>query len=413
MKAALNNTMLKNLPEGRDMDIYDTKLIGFVLRLRKSGRHSWRVNYARGKWHTLGRLTDLKPAEAREQAKAILGDAAKGKDVRAESRRAKSATFRDYLKNIYGPWAKAHRKDGAATLARLQACFDSEIGGKRLPEITHWIVEKWRSKRLKDGKAHSTVNRDVTALKSALNRAVEWNVIDANPIAKVKPAKLDRRGVVRYLSDDEETRLRAALAAREEQARAERANANQWRLLRGYPIMPDLRAVPYVDHLRPLVLLAMNTGLRRGELFNLKWSDVDLIRSILTVHGYGAKSGQTRHIPLNTEALAVLQGWQKTTEASKGLVFPGRDGGRLDNINKSWRGVLSDAGITGFRFHDLRHHFASKLVMAGVDLNTVRELLGHGDLMMTLRYAHLAPEHKAEAVARLTAAKESRKESVA
>lgn len=82
-------------------------------------------------------------------------------------------------------------------------------------------------------------------------------------------------------------------------------------------------------------------------------------------------------------------------------MFPAKDGRPFNNIRKSWVAVLQTAGIKAFRFHDLRHHFASRLVMAGVDLNTVRELLGHADLAMTLRYVHLAPEHKAEAVSRL------------
>jgi integrase len=97
----------------------------------------------------------------------------------------------------------------------------------------------------------------------------------------------------------------------------------------------------------------------------------------------------------------VLHGWRDQASDNEGLVFPGRNGGALNNVRRSWEGALRVAGIKRFRWHDLRHTFASKLVMAGVDLNTVRELLGHSDYKMTQRYSHLAPEHKAAAVAKL------------
>ena len=94
------------------------------------------------------------------------------------------------------------------------------------------------------------------------------------------------------------------------------------------------------------------------------------------------------------------QRWRKQGGGS-GLVFPGAGGGRMTNINKSWAGLVKDAALTDFRFHDCRHHFASRLVMAGVDLYTVKELLGHSDFAMTQRYAHLSPGHKAAAVEKL------------
>lgn len=103
-------------------------------------------------------------------------------------------------------------------------------------------------------------------------------------------------------------------------------------------------------------------------------------------------------------ALQCLNDWQSQSKGD-GLVFPNHQTGtRFDNVKKSWASVLKAAEIKNFRWHDMRHHFASKLVMAGVDLNTVRELLGHADIKMTLRYAHLAPEHKANAVAKLVEA---------
>ena len=131
--------------------------------------------------------------------------------------------------------------------------------------------------------------------------------------------------------------------------------------------------------------------------FQLQWTDVDLPGKNLTVSGRTAKSGQTRHIPLNEEAQQAIEHWHSTAS----WVFPGKDGQQLTTIRTSWRGIVKAAGISNFRWHDLRHHFASRLVMAGVDLNTVRELLGHSDVAMTLRYAHLSPDHKAEAVGRL------------
>jgi integrase len=410
MRANITTTLLRDLPEGQDMDIRDTKLPGFVLRLRKTGRHSYRVQYGRGKWLHLGRITDLTPLEARAEAKKVVGDAAKGNDPGATRRRAKAGTFGDFLKTVCGPWLTAHRKDGAATLARLQRLTD--FATVKLPELSAWQVEKWRTKRLKAGIKPATVNRDMGAIKAALNRAVEWGYLDANPLVRVKPAKVDHQGVLRFLSEDEELRLRDALDRREERQREARESANAWRIERDYPTMPDLRARAFTDRIEPLVLVALNTGLRRGELFNLTWPDVDLTKATLTVRGEGAKSGKTRHVPLNAEALATLAAW-KAQGTGSGLVFPGDEGERLDNINSAWRKLCRDAGLVAFRFHDLRHSFASKLVMAGVDLNTVRELLGHGDIKMTLRYAHLAPEHKANAVAKLTAPTRPVQEAVA
>jgi integrase len=149
------------------------------------------------------------------------------------------------------------------------------------------------------------------------------------------------------------------------------------------------------------VRLALQTGLRFGELTGLRWHDVDLTRRIVTVVAVNAKSGKTRHVPLNDGAVRILKTWRTSDVTPTGYVFPGAAGERLIDVKTAWMPLLRVAGVTGFRFHDLRHTFASRLVMAGVDLNTVRELLGHADLKMTLRYAHLAPDHKAAAVAKL------------
>jgi integrase len=226
-----------------------------------------------------------------------------------------------------------------------------------------------------------------------------------SPLARIRPLRLDRRGVVRYLSADEERRLREALDARDARRRGERESANVWRRQRGYSEWPSLPR--YTDHLTPIVLLALNTGLRRGELFGLRWSEIAVGRAMLTVRGEGAKNAQTRHVPLNTEAVDIVRTWRECVASLnpgevREHVFAGTDGDRpLADLKKGWAPVVRAAAIGHFRFHDCRHHFASRLVQAGVDLNTVRELLGHSDMKMVLRYAHLAPENTAAAVAKL------------
>lgn len=396
--------LTKTVPKTRD--VYDTKQLGLVLRLRPSGTHTWRVLLGRGRWHTLGLLKDVQtPEAARELAQGVRGDVSKAKalgqpDPLAARRKAtKAPTFAAFVDKQYEPWAVQHRRTGAEQAARLRAVFGPTFNAKRLDHVTPFEVERWRSARLKAGTSKATTNRDLNTLKAALRLAVRWKLLDTYPLADVKAAKVDTAGRVRFLSPDEETRLRDALTARDDARRAERDRANAWRRERGYKAWPALGT--YTDHLTPIVRLALNTGLRRGELFNLRWRDVDRARAVLTVGGEGAKSGQTRHVPLNTEALDVLRIWTGKATQPDAFVFPSADGDRLDDIKGAWLPLVKAAKVTAFTFHDLRHTFASKLVMAGVDLNTVRELLGHADLKMTLRYSHLAPEHKAAAVAKL------------
>jgi integrase len=181
------------------------------------------------------------------------------------------------------------------------------------------------------------------------------------------------------------------LADRDERRREKRVSANKWRETRTQETWGELGI--YTDNLTPLVLLALNTGLRRGELWNLVWGDIDLKQKMLTVHGQGAKSGQTRHIPLNAKAIDTLKLHKGKVTPLPGVPVFGRA-----EFRTAWNGFLKKAKIKEFRFHDLRHTFASKLVMAGVPLNTVRELLGHSSLEMTLVYAHLAPEGLRDAV---------------
>jgi integrase len=234
--------------------------------------------------------------------------------------------------------------------------------------------------------------RDLFTLSGVLGRAVKAGELTENPVRLVDKPRMDRRGKVRFLDQTEESRLRDALRARDEGTQNLRTVANERRQKRHKNLLPRLT---HFRDLTPAVLLSMNTGLRRGEVLKLHWVSVDFDRRLLTVEGQNAKNRQTRHVPLNEEAMSVLQRWREQS-GSGTRVFDVATG-----FQTAWEKVLKRSRITNFRWHDLRHHFASRLVQHGVPLNTVRDLLGHGSVGMSLRYAHLAPDQRREAVAKL------------
>jgi integrase len=424
MRALIGPDLIRKL-DPKNTEIRDTKIVGFTIRCRASGAHVYRLTLGRGDTRTLGRVGKMTPEAARLAAEALVASVSrdaikhmaddptlKTRDAKAKARGAvkgakrRRITWKAFVDEHYAPWVTAHRKHGADLVARLRVNF-AEFDGTLLEAFSSFAIERWRTHRLKTTVADraiksSTVNRDLSALRGALSRAVEWGFLTTHPMATVKAAKEDRIGRLRYLSVEEEARLLAALDARDTTRREQRVSANTWRQARGYDRYPPYG--PYTDLLSPMIRLALHTGLRFGELTALRWSDVDLVGALLTVRGEEAKSEKTRYIPLNTAAMTTLKTW-RSSSTSAALVFPGADDDtEVVDIKTAWAPILKAARIAGFRFHDLRHTFASRLVMAGVDLNTVRELLGHADIKMTLRYAHLAPEHKAAAVAKLVAA---------
>jgi integrase len=399
---------IQRQPPERAVDYRDRKVPGFVLRARPTGVHSWRVQLPDRSWVSLGRLDEVTLADAREaaqthRAKAKLGETTPKRLANDD------LTLRRFLDEHYEPWMSATHHGRTGQVARIRWAFVALLD-LPLKDLTAARIDRWRATRRSHRRTSgdtepakvsgSTMNRDLAALQAALSRAVEWGSLSTNPARRMRRSTEDESAVVRYLSADEEQRLRTALTQRDDARRAARESANTWRREREYEPWPPLGI--YTDHLTPLVLLALNTGLRRGELLRLTWGDVDAAKGMLTVRGSGAKSGQTRHVPLNSEAVEMLDTHRPANAESLAFVFSsGTSTERIKYVRKGWAGVLKKARVQGFRFHDLRHTFASKLVMAGVDLNTVRELLGHGNIVMTLRYAHLAPEHKAAAVERL------------
>jgi integrase len=412
MQAKITNRFVDSLePKPKLYDVRDTELKGFMLRVRPNGGMSWLFDYRNAEGRRLnfklGSYPGLKAEGARRQAEIVAGKIAAGTDVQAEKKevrieaaRAKVSTLGKFIEDRYEPWAVQHLKRGDIAVARLKADFKKWLN-EPLLSFNGWRMESWRKDRLKAGVKPVTLNRQIDTLRSCLHKAVEWGVIDAHPMAGLKRLKVDDDERVRFLSPAEEKRLRDALVKRETVMREARDRFNEWREDRGKAALPA-RAQVYVDNVRPLVLLALNTGLRRGELFSLKWADIDADANMLTVRAAAAKSGDSRRVPLNPEAHEVLKAWRKQQKPeSDAFVFPGADGKRLTNINKSWATVCTLAKVTNFRLHDCRHHFASRLVQLGNDLNRVRELMGHADIKMTLRYSHLSEDNLKAAVAML------------
>lgn len=366
------------------------------------GATNW-PNWNLERRYVIGRFPGVGASAARRLVLTLAADVATGADIQArkhairqQGARKRHNTLGTFLSEQYGPWAATHLKTSAFQIARIHADFAGWMR-KPLSELNTWLVESWRRVQGEQGKQPKTINRDLQRLQALLSKAVDWGVLNRHPFHGLKPLKTDRTGRVRYLSAEEEIAVREALAKREESLRQARIRFNEWRAARGRSLLPP-RSEPYADHLQPIVLVAMNPGLRRSELFHVRWEDIDLAAKWLTVQGANANNGQTRRIPLNAEAHVVLEAGRNIAKEAETRVFPGVGGDRLKRMDRAWRGLRKRSELQNFRFHDLRHHFASRLVQAGVPFNTVRELLGHADTTMVLRYAHLSPDHLAEAV---------------
>lgn len=393
MRARISARLLNTksaTPATKPFEIRDDLLKGFLLRVQPSGARTYYVQIARNHRVKIGAVGVMTPDEARERASKILGNHAHGRDPfdGLGGRRAGS-TLAAFIENTYSPHLGATRPNGAtATVKRLTARFKS-LGNRDLVSITSGDLERWKATRLADGATPATVQRDLMPLSGVFKLAKKLRLIVDNPVADVDKLRLDAIGKLRYLTPGEEARLRKTLAKRDQHLIDQRQRGNKWRTDRGKEPLPTLPH--FGDGLTPAVLISLATGVRLGELLKLRWSSVDFEGETITVSGGTAKSGKTRHVPLNADALNVLRQWR--SQSGDDLVI-----GIATSFKKSFAAVLIDAQIEDFRWHDLRHTFASKLAQRGIPINVVRELLGHSTLTMTLRYAHLSPDNRRAAV---------------
>ena len=264
------------------------------------------------------------------------------------------------LASKYADWVK-HQK----SYMNSKRFFIQEIVGTfghlKVRDLSVLIVEQWQSNKREQSKP-STVNRITSCLKHMITKGKEWKLVStetANEIKGIKRLKENNRRL-RFLTIEECQTLTDCCQ----------------------------------EHVKPIVTVALHTGMRRGEILNLKWEQVDLKHAFLLLRN--TKNGERREVPINTTLEVLFNNVPRGHESE--YVFTNKDGRPYSDIKHSFTTAVKKAGLVDFRFHDIRHTFASHLVMQGIDLTTIKELLGHKDITMTLRYAHLAPGHKKKAV---------------
>jgi len=247
---------------------------------------------------------------------------------------------------------------------RFARCFLEFVGDRKLMEVSSDWVARYVARRRKTV-VPSTVNRELAFLSSSFNQAMKvWGWCQDNPVSRIKREKEHKR--VKYFPDNEFAEIFNRL----------------------------------VDWVRPIVLLGKNSGLRLSNLTHLQWSEVSLKKRLIVLDAKKMKNSYSLGLPLNQQALEVLIDRNKHRELHIPYVFFNRDSKPYTKwgVYRAFKRACIEVGYPDYRFHDLRHDFCSKLVQAGVDLYTVKELAGHKDITTTQRYAHLNPERLKQAV---------------
>ncbi|HVT14674.1 MAG TPA: site-specific integrase [Thermoanaerobaculia bacterium] len=305
-------------------------------------------------------------ADARDWARQTEGALKSGRYsvAVAERRHTLAEAIGRYCRDV-----KPHRKR-----VPYLAWWKGKLGAELLADLSPRLIAQWRDRLAerggpRGGTTPATCNRYLAALSHVFTIAEkEWAWMESNPCRKVRRLT-EPRGRVVYLSDEELGRLL-------ESSRASRER-----------------------RLYPLVVLAIGTGARQAELMGLRWSDVDLGRGSAILHH--TKNGERRSLALTGLALDVVRGLAETRPAGREYLFASRRGG-VEFPRDAWGEAVEAAGLEDFRFHDLRHCCASYLAMSGATAPEIAAVLGHKTLAMVKRYAHLAEQHTAAVVGRMT-----------
>lgn len=318
---------------------------------------------------------------ARNWTKAIESDLERGSYVPTTeaARRTVAEMIDRYIEEIL---PVKPRNRARADHARHLRWWKERIGDYTLVNLKPDVIADYKLKlqreKIRQGKkitektrSASTVNHYIIDLSAVCKTAtVEWHWIERNPVSNVSRLA-EPPGRIRFLSDEERTALLDACAKN-----------------------PDLLAI---------VILALATGARRGEILGMRWRHVDLKRGVVVLHD--TKNRERRVLPLHGPALAMMKERAKVRRLHDDRVFPSQDKTDAEfNLRRCWPEALKGAGIENFRFHDLRHSCASYLAMNGASLAEIAEVLGHKTLAMVKRYAHLSDSHVSGVVERMNKA---------
>ena len=341
-------------------------------RKLKNGQTRWYMDYRDVNNKRIQRVA--KKAQSKEEALIELQEEV-AKEFNKEygiKRKRERITFRDFSKIYFERYGKKKRSWERSDKSYLRANLIPYFGHLLLSEIDSFLIENYISKRIKDGVKESTINRELACLRKMFNKAIDWEFVAENPISKVEFFSEKDNLKERILAEEEEDRLLDTSS----------------------------------EHLQPILIVALNTGMRLGEILNLEWRHIDLDAQRIRVEK--TKSGKIRFIEINT---LLLQEFLKLRSKSGNgqFVFPNPETRRpYRDIKKAFKGACKRAGINGLRFHDLRHTFATRLIEKGVDLITIKDLLGHSTVKITERYTHSNSEQKRRAVELLTKIKQEK-----
>lgn len=261
-------------------------------------------------------------------------------------------------------WYESHRPKSVRTAKQHLETIKEELGHKIAANLTPDDVDKWITSH--ETWSPATMNRYKATMGKALQLAVVSGNLDRN-VARLVTARKESSGRVRWLKDDEEKRLAKVIH-------------EDW-----------------PDYLQSFII-AVHTGMRQGEQFSLEWNEVDFSRKRIFLDK--TKNGTDREVPMNKTCLTAMKELHERRPKDVKWVFLSSryTKERLLNPRQWFDEALAKAKVQDFHWHDLRHTFCSRLVMAGIDLLTVSKLAGHSTVAVTQRYAHLSPKHLAGAV---------------